>query len=71
MLASYERRKNMKLEGKVNGKVIYNEESLNANVYTMKLETGDYINIRVENKKADKVDLNIGDAVSIIIEKED
>ncbi|WP_370852093.1 hypothetical protein [Megasphaera elsdenii] len=61
----------MKLEGKVNGKVIYNEESLNANVYTMKLETGDYINIRVENKKADKVDLNIGDAVSIIIEKED
>lgn len=60
----------MKLEGKVNGKVIYNEESLNANVYTMRLETGDYINIRVENKKADKIDLNIGDAVSVTIEKE-
>lgn len=60
----------MKLEGKVNGKVIYNEESLNANIYTMRLETGDYINIRVENKKADKIDLNIGDAVSVTIEKE-
>ncbi|WP_443874319.1 hypothetical protein [Megasphaera elsdenii] len=60
----------MKLEGKVNGKVIYNEESLNANIYTMRLETGDYINIKVENKRADKIDLNIGDAVSVTIEKE-
>lgn len=60
----------MKLEGKVNGKVIYNEESLNANVYTMKLETGDYINIKVENKRADKIDLSIGDAVSVTLEKE-
>lgn len=60
----------MKLEGKVNGKVIYNEESLNANIYTMKLETGDYINIKVENKRADKIDLSIGDAVSVTIEKE-
>ena len=61
----------MKLEGKVNGKVIYNEESLNANIYTMKLETGDYINIKVENKRADKIDLSIGDAVSVTIEKEE
>lgn len=60
----------MKLEGKVNGKVIYNEESINANIYTMMLETGDYINIKVENKRADKIDLNIGDAVSVTIEKE-
>ncbi|WP_440337822.1 hypothetical protein [Megasphaera sp.] len=60
----------MKLEGKVNGKVIYNEESINANIYTMRLETGDYINIKVENKRADKIDLNIGDAVSVTIEKE-
>lgn len=60
----------MKLEGKVNGKVIYNEESINANLYTMRLETGDYINIKVENKRADKIDLNIGDAVSVTIEKE-
>lgn len=60
----------MKLEGKVNGKVMYNEESLNANIYTMKLETGDYINIKVENKRDDKIDLNIGDAVSVTIEKE-
>ncbi|MCI7432391.1 hypothetical protein [Megasphaera elsdenii] len=60
----------MKLEGKVNGKVIYNEESLNANIYTMRLETGDYINIKVENKRDDKIDLNIGDAVSVTIEKE-
>ena len=60
----------MKLEGKVNGKVIYNEESLNANIYTMKLETGDYINIKIENKRADKIDLSIGDAVSVTIEKE-
>lgn len=59
----------MKLEGKVNGKVIYNEESINANIYTMRLETGDYINIKVENKRADKIDLNIGDAVSVTIEK--
>lgn len=59
----------MKLEGKVNGKVIYNEESLNANIYTMRLETGDYINIKVENKRDDKIDLNIGDAVSVSIEK--
>lgn len=59
-----------KLEGKVNGKVIYNEESINANIYTMRLETGDYINIKVENKRADKIDLNIGDAVSVTIEKE-
>lgn len=59
----------MKLEGKVNGKVIYNEESLNANIYTMRLETGDYINIKVENKRDDKIDLNIGDAVSVTIEK--
>lgn len=62
--------KNMKIEGKVNGKVIYNEESLNANIYTMRLETGDYINIKVENKRDDKIDLNIGDAVSVTIEKE-
>jgi translation initiation factor IF-1 len=60
----------MKLEGKVNGKVIYNEESINANIYTMRLETGDYINIKVENKRADKIDLNIGDAVSVTIAKE-
>lgn len=60
----------MKLEGKVNGKVIYNEESINANIYTMRLETGDYINIKVENKRSDKIDLNIGDAVSVTIEKE-
>lgn len=60
----------MKLEGKVNGKVIYNEESINANIYTMRLETGDYINIKVENKRADKIDLNIGDVVSVTIEKE-
>lgn len=60
----------MKLEGKVNGKVMYNEESLNANIYTMRLETGDYINIKVENKRDDKIDLNIGDAVSVTIEKE-
>lgn len=60
----------MKLEGKVNGKVIYNEESINANIYTMWLETGDYINIKVENKRADKIDLNIGDAVSVTIAKE-
>lgn len=60
----------MKLEGNVNGKVIYNEESINANIYTMRLETGDYINIKVENKRADKIDLNIGDAVSVTIEKE-
>lgn len=60
----------MKLEGKVNGKVIYNEESLNANIYTMRLETGDYINIKVENKRDDKIVLNIGDAVSVTIEKE-
>lgn len=60
----------MKLEGIVNGKVIYNEESINANIYTMRLETGDYINIKVENKRADKIDLNIGDAVSVTIEKE-
>lgn len=60
----------MKLEGKVNGKVIYNEESINANIYTMRLETGDYINIKVENKRADKIDLNIDDAVSVTIEKE-
>lgn len=59
----------MKLEGKVNGKVMYNEESLNANIYTMKLETGDYINIKVENKRADKIDLNIGDFVTVSIEK--
>ncbi len=60
----------MKLEGKVNGKVIYNEESINANIYTMRLETGDYINIKVENKRADKIDLNIGDAVSVTVAKE-
>lgn len=60
----------MKLEGIVNGKVIYNEESINANIYTMRLETGDYINIKVENKRADKIDLNIGDAVSVTIAKE-
>lgn len=60
----------MKLEGKVNGKVIYDEESINANIYTMRLETGDYINIKVENKRADKIDLNIGDAVSVTIAKE-
>lgn len=60
----------MKLEGKVNGKVIYNEESINANIYTMRLETGDYINIKVENKRADKIDLDIGDAVSVTIAKE-
>lgn len=59
----------MKLEGKVNGKVIYNEESLNANIYTMKLETGDYINIKVENKRDDKIDMNIGDSVTVSIEK--
>ena len=59
----------MKLEGKVNGKVMYNEESLNANIYTMKLETGDYINIKVENKRDDKIDLNIGDCVTVSIEK--
>lgn len=59
----------MKLEGKVNGKVIYNEESLNANIYTMRLETGDYINIKVENKRDDKIDLNIGDCVTVSIEK--
>jgi len=61
--------KNMKLEGKVNGKVMYNEESLNANIYTMKLETGDYINIKVENKRDDKIDMNIGDYVTVSIEK--
>lgn len=60
----------MKKEFKVNGKVIYNEESINANIYTMRLETGDYINIKVENKRADKIDLNIGDAVSVTIAKE-
>lgn len=59
----------MILKGEVNGKVIYNEESLNANIYTMKLETGDYINIKVENKRADKIDLNIGDSVTVSIEK--
>ncbi len=59
----------MKLEGKVNGKVMYNEESLNANIYTMKLETGDYINIKVENKRDDKIDMNIGDYVTVSIEK--
>ena len=59
----------MKLEGNVNGKVIYNEESINANIYTMRLETGDYINIKVENKRADKIDLNIGDSVTVSIEK--
>lgn len=59
----------MKLEGKVNGKVIYNEESLSANIYTMKLETGDYINIKVENKRDDKIDMNIGDYVTVSIEK--
>lgn len=60
----------MKKEFKVSGKVIYNEESINANIYTMRLETGDYINIKVENKRADKIDLNIGDAVSVTIAKE-
>lgn len=59
----------MTLSGEVNGKVIYNEESLSANIYTMKLETGDYINIKVENKRADKIDLNIGDSVTVSIEK--
>lgn len=59
----------MKLEGKVNGKVIYNEESLSANIYTMRLETGDYINIKVENKRNDKIELNIGDSVTVSIEK--
>lgn len=59
----------MILKGEVNGKVIYNEESLNANIYTMKLETGDYINIKVENKRADKINLNIGDSVTVSIEK--
>lgn len=59
----------MTLNGEVNGKVIYNEESLSANIYTMKLETGDYINIKVENKRADKIELNIGDSVTVSIEK--
>lgn len=59
----------MTLNGEVNGKVIYNEESLSANIYTMKLETGDYINIKVENKRDDKIDLNIGDCVTVSIEK--
>lgn len=61
----------MKLDGKVNGKVVYTEDTLDANIYTMKLETGDYINIRVENKRADKIELNIGDAVSVTIEKKE
>ena len=43
----------MKLEGKVNGKVIYNEESLNANIYTMRLETGDNINSKVDIKRGE------------------
>lgn len=59
----------MTLSGEVNGKVIYNEDSLSANIYTMKLETGDYINIKVENKRADKIELNIGDSVTVSIEK--
>lgn len=29
----------------------------------------DYINIKVENKRADKIDLNIGDSVTVSIEK--
>ncbi len=59
----------MTLSGEVNGKVIYDEEAIDAKIYTVKLETGDYINLKVKNKRTDKIELNIGDAVSVTIEK--
>ncbi|WP_370850190.1 hypothetical protein [Megasphaera sp.] len=59
----------MKILGKVNGKVVYDEDNLDENVYTMRLDTGDYVTIRVSNTRADKVALDIGDSVALTIEK--
>lgn len=59
----------MKISGKVNGKVVYDEDNLDENVYTMRLDTGDYVTIRVSNTRADKVALDIGDSVALTIEK--
>lgn len=59
----------MKITGKVNGKVMYDNDNINENVYTMLLDTGDYVTIRVSNTRADKVGLDIGDCVALTIEK--
>lgn len=59
----------MEIRGKVIGKVIYDDPA-NTKVYTIKLDTGNYIPLNLDDTRKDKVEFDIGDTVTINIAKE-
>lgn len=54
----------MEIRGKIIGKVVYDDQ-VNTKVYTLKLDTGNYIPLNLDDTRKDKLEFNIGDNVKL------